>query len=154
MWKHGLACAAFLALMGPAHAQLYNYLPPAEYDHPYEGELWVRVAPTEEDIPKLCNRTSEVACTLHPVAGKVCEMWITPDLTKHPDMSLAFIVRHEVGHCNGWPGDHPNAVKTRMDLDWGQPKWPAHTHFLPAYRGKPICVTPEWKKEPCERRSR
>ena len=66
-------------------------------------------------------------------------------------MNYALTLRHELAHCNGWPADHPGAKKVQVDTKVEMPKLPASTKELPAY--PPIvCVTPDWKSEPCESR--
>jgi len=41
--------------------------------------------------------------------------------------NLALALRHELGHCNGWPNDHPDGRATGFDESVTMPKLPAAT---------------------------
>ena len=76
-------------------------------------------------------------------------------------------MRHELAHCNGWK--HPedtNGRKFNVGDNWDEaegakwvvastkasmPNLPASTKILPAFPPV-VCVTPEWKQEPCAKR--
>jgi hypothetical protein len=92
-------------------------LPPLEYDYPYEGKLVITRAdqfmidracpkPTRQGTKILgCaylgkNENGEDQCWLIIANDKIIEGW-------HWVYETVF--RHEQGHCNGWPNDHPNA---------------------------------------------
>src|SRR5262245_22654434 len=88
-------------------------LPPLEYDHPYQGPVVVYRAADQEDMRQKCNRTD--LPPFIPIFG--CS-WAAND--KHPCLIVVgddatitkwgwtrnIVLRHEVGHCNGWPQDH------------------------------------------------
>lgn len=87
-------------------------MPPARYDVPYTGPLIEHVL-TLEQIDKICSgmgvrksqgqvifgcaRGTETPCVIYipKIAG-----YITAE-------DQAKVRRHELAHCNGWPGDHP-----------------------------------------------
>lgn len=90
---------------------LYGWLwaapPPERYDFPYKGKLEVlRVG--EAEANRICrakevSRTGRVGgCALYYSQTK-CIIVLNVEST----MSQASILRHEMGHCNGWPFHHP-----------------------------------------------
>jgi hypothetical protein len=85
-------------------------LPPPEYDHPYTGKLTVLKEPNYAFIRYVCADTpNPVACsfrTYDTASGETlsCLILLGPK-TWDDERAL----RHEMGHCNGWSGDHPGA---------------------------------------------
>jgi len=93
--------------------------PPPEFDKPYEGVLVVHRTPIA-DIEKMCidiYGRSAHACNFRIPGysdGKIarppaCIILLPPDevIDQHRE-DAKDIIRHETGHCNGWPPDHPN----------------------------------------------
>jgi hypothetical protein len=97
----------------------YRNLPPAEYDHPYEGRLRTIEVRSMETVSYLCKRAvRHLAYVLIPKVAIGCA--IRSDLVKldpnadcvifHAPESqlqrlggtLNVLIRHELGHCNGW----------------------------------------------------
>ena len=85
-------------------------LPPVEYDHEYTGKLTVLKEPTYVFIRHVCADTpNPIACsfrTYDSASGETisCLIMLGPDT-----WSDERAMRHEMAHCNGWPGDHPGA---------------------------------------------
>jgi hypothetical protein len=91
--------------------------PPAKYDHPFDGVLRVDrdMHDCDEDMgPK----KARLACTTGRVAyydaekiddtKSLCIIHMLPDEElRARGFTSEMILRHEVGHCNGWPEDHP-----------------------------------------------
>ena len=48
---------------------------------------------------------------------------VDDDVMRKWGWTTGMLLRHEIGHCNGWPGDHPDQR--------GLP-WPT-THWVPDY---------------------
>ena len=101
--------AIALALMTTAaHAQT---VPPPEYDRPYRGHLTVERIATHAALLAACRRwagSNIIGCAYR--SGDSCRVVIVTDnLLKAANSTRARIMRHELGHCNGWPGDHPGA---------------------------------------------
>jgi hypothetical protein len=113
-WGNRIAVAAVLAAVlaaadaaaDPAVSYLHSFLPPPEYDKPYTGKLTKRFAPLA-DIPKLCGGPGKFACAR--VGSDACDIVIA-ELGGTITLALQnVLIRHELGHCNGWPGDHPRS---------------------------------------------
>jgi len=158
MKKALLTSIAALFLTGAAHAKehipadWYNWLPPAEYDKPFTGKLIIRRFETEEEIAQICKGTSRVACTARSIDHKTCYLFIAnDDVIRRNRGSYAFTVRHELGHCNGWTQNHEGKRQAPIN-SVGMPTLPKDVEILPSY--PPIvCVTPDWKQEPCKSRN-
>ena len=137
----------------PAPTRIYfNYIPPPEFDKPYTGKLIIRRFETEEEIERMCKGSSKYACAPHSIDLKTCYLFILNDSgLRRNHIPWAFVLRHELGHCNGWSKDHENKRKVQM-VDVKTPPLPPDTTILPQYPPV-VCVTPEWKQEPCKDRN-
>ena len=102
---------SIIALLIATEAQA-QYLPPPEFDRPYEGRLYYEVVPGQEYVRKACPGAKfggpALACTIC-FAG-ICVIVIVSDeeiraAGHDPDI----VRRHEIGHANGWPAHHPGA---------------------------------------------
>ena len=85
-------------------------LPPTEFDRPYAGKLTVLKEDHYAFIRHVCRDTpNALACsyrTYDSVSGETLSCLIMLGPVAHNDEQ---VLRHEMGHCNGWPGDHPGA---------------------------------------------
>jgi hypothetical protein len=85
-------------------------LPPVEFDRAYEGKLTVLKEDNYVFIRHVCSDVpNAIACsfrTYDSVSGETlsCLIMLGPDVW---DDERA--LRHEMAHCNGWPGNHPGA---------------------------------------------
>lgn len=119
-----LQCLALLLVCSPAFASM----PPKGYDHPYAGKLPKhRVA--YGNAYAMCDKISMrrfgthypmsfamidgrklYGCTIKNKDGTKPEIVYSYDPTgKDPKMEDNTF-RHERGHANGWPSNHPNAL--------------------------------------------
>ena len=101
---------------------LWKWFPPAEYDKPYEGVLMTQRLPFDQ-LRKVCA-PGQMACAMPITVGPNGSGWQI-SLTGNRAACLIIMpsdsylwehhqdpkdtIRHETGHCNGWPGDHPNS---------------------------------------------
>jgi hypothetical protein len=150
----------FLAT-GAAHAaekrqvRYLNILPPVEFDKPYTGELEIVRFATSQEIKAVCKGSSEYACTGRLANGARCILFMLLDKQLGDHLrgnAIAFVFRHELGHCNGWPADHKNGRKVFMNMHIAMPTMPSVIKELPAFPPV-VCVTPDWKLEPCKNRN-
>jgi hypothetical protein len=103
-------------------------LPPAEYDHPYTaGRLFVTMVDSQADVRDKCESTRQLDVALG-CSGKThlksdpsvkgCHIVIAnKEVIEAAGYVYDLVLRHEIGHCNGWPGDHPNAQPWE---DWAE----------------------------------
>jgi hypothetical protein len=86
--------------------------PPARWDHPYRGILIV-VPGSAARIAKECGSPYLWACTFGNIKGR-CKVFISKvGVVAEGEGAVdregyANLLRHEIGHCNGWPGGHPH----------------------------------------------
>lgn len=80
-------------------------MPPARYDHPYRGRLQTYYGGSEW-LAFECRTGGRVigGCALRARKGQ-CSVYINSDFDKEYQKA---VLRHEIGHCNGWPRNHPN----------------------------------------------
>jgi len=112
-----------LAPAPPPLQTRFPILPPPEYDRPYDGDLTIRVVPTFEALRVACNvyNPAMLACARHN--AKSCIVYLVEDeLMRERGWNTGLLLRHEIGHCNGWPSDHPDERKLPTPL----------THWVPA----------------------
>jgi hypothetical protein len=144
-------------------------LPPPQYDKPYNGELEIQFFSNAADVDQACKGKGEsIGCTWIPADHKPCRMFLaTEELAKRKGKNYAFVLRHELAHCNGWR--HPKTTegqKFKLGQTWDNaeggkwiaadtkmpmPKLPVLTRILPA-SPPVVCVTPDWQPESCEDR--
>jgi hypothetical protein len=84
--------------------------PPTRFDHPYSGTMIIHRLP-QAQIVKTCadviGKRSMIqhGCSSLPKDNR-CEIWIVEKT--YMGASPESVLRHEIGHCNGWPGNHPD----------------------------------------------
>jgi hypothetical protein len=148
--------------------------PPSKYLVPYEGNLEIQYFSDYKTLLDACPHSLDgastgstiSACTKPSINHKTCTIYVlTEETQKRISANLARTLRHELAHCNGWY--HPVATKQFLEGDiWPEaegakwvrssikvpmPKFPASTRILPA-SPPVVCVTPDWKQEPCSDR--
>jgi hypothetical protein len=104
-------------------------LPPAAYDRPFDGYQEVVRPKTEQELREQCDGAKfgptlgPMACSMKLVNRKApslkgCRIVINSDeYLKKYGIPYDVVLRHELGHCNGWPSDHPGALPF---VDWAE----------------------------------
>jgi hypothetical protein len=151
-----LALVATTSAQAQQKMRFTTSLPPVEYDKPYVGELTIRRFSTEQELryacPKVDFKYHALACAGRmPNDTSRCNIYMVTDkILKAAGFGLAVVLRHELGHCNGWVG-HAGGRRVSANADVAMPALPALMQELAAY--PPIvCVTPDWKPESCTNR--
>src|SRR5262245_36134770 len=86
-------------------------LPPEEYDKPYWGTLTIEQDVPQDQIRAACvggklPTAFALACSFKIMVGR-CHIMIAPEADiKARGYAVDTVMRHEIGHCNGWPADH------------------------------------------------
>jgi hypothetical protein len=90
----------------------WRALPPEEFDRPYQGILTITRG-NAEVMQKECPKTPfpiALGCARRATLNGepyTCRVWVVEDSILQPTgWTYEIVLRHEVGHCNGWPGDH------------------------------------------------
>lgn len=84
-------------------------LPPPEFDYVYEGDLTIVMVKTVEELLILCNveHQNTLACSIRAYDGKSCVIiMVDDDLMRRRGWTSGLLLRHEMGHCNGWTQAH------------------------------------------------
>ena len=96
------------------------HLPPIEYDKPFVGTVIENAAKDMDDMANLCGVDPEAGGKLlgcarkftHPTGERRCYIYIMPDsYLKQFAVTYDAVRRHEIAHCNGWPGSHPRPLE-------------------------------------------
>jgi hypothetical protein len=114
---HGGALALLLAAVpASAHGQVMQgdrILPPKEYDKPYtDGFLVIRQGETMQEMTRFCPMQPpfgypRLACSYQYAKSAGCVVFVaTDDMIKSYGIDPTAVMRHELGHCNGWPSTH------------------------------------------------
>jgi hypothetical protein len=86
----------------------YMILPPVEYDRYYEGNLTIRMVNTLEELRERCNAINPLMLACSFRYEKNCVIYLVEDsIMRKRGWTTGLLLRHEIGHCNGWPSDHP-----------------------------------------------
>lgn len=88
-----------IILLAVASTMAHANLPPKRFDHPYKGKLKVTYL-GKTAMRFVCG--GAIACAYG--GGRSCHIYLPKFKTPDP---LWMIRRHEIGHCNGWPANHP-----------------------------------------------
>jgi hypothetical protein len=83
--------------------------PPAQYDHPYHGQV-IEQRLSQFQLMQLCHGPAP-ACAW--VSKGVCHVALPVD--EKNSRVVAIMRRHEVAHCNGWPPHHPGGHWVELD---------------------------------------
>src|SRR5262249_29811334 len=116
--KLAIAIAALLMATSAAHAAQRQVVvtktrmvpiwlaPPPAYDKPYEGNLEIKLFASFADLQIACKGAAggEVgACAGWSLDHKTCMISaMSEQLTRQQGRNYAFMLRHELAHCNGW----------------------------------------------------
>jgi len=90
--------------------------PPARYDHPFNGAVDVQYLPQPQVIIECAklfkdHKIKDTAAYTQRGCSAVtnpntCKMFIVD--SPYRGATPEAIKRHEIGHCNGWPANHPD----------------------------------------------
>lgn len=85
--------------------------PPAQYDHEYDGDWQIKHFSSLEKLQAYCSMQQAYACSLYGEGYCVTALPTVGTMMSdgHPLTVQGYknIKRHERGHCNGWPPNHP-----------------------------------------------
>lgn len=92
-------------------AERKEWNPPKKYDHPFKGTLDYQEMPQKQLVSACEALLKPLGIKVHSnqrgcsyVQGNKCHV-ISIDTVFNGTTPQA-VLRHETGHCNGWPADH------------------------------------------------
>jgi len=109
-FRKALAILAALTAATPAMAQ--KVIPPVEFDHPYRGDFVILRLKDQAEIRANCGPTTlpyHLGCGQRATSGICVMILATDEFIRSKGWSPEIVLRHEIGHCNGWPADHKGA---------------------------------------------
>jgi len=97
----------------------FMILPPPEYDHEYEGDLAIKMVDTLGELYVLCMTRNPymLACSLQNSRSCLVIM-VNDEIMRKRGWTTGLLLRHEIGHCNGWSGDHPGQRYLLTSTHW------------------------------------
>jgi hypothetical protein len=111
-----LAISLAMANIAMAGKNDPEWNPPTRFDHAYSGQLTVRYLPQKQVVTACAKLFAEykVAAKSFPnqhgcsaITSPTSCIVIVVDKTYALATPKA-VLRHEIGHCNGWPASHPD----------------------------------------------
>jgi hypothetical protein len=89
----------------------FPQLPPIEFDHIPDQVVTIKDVPSEAELRKVCRwPPSDGTTTIVGCADirdpRVCRIYLGPR-PEWSGLTRNLVIRHELGHCNSWPPDHP-----------------------------------------------
>jgi len=90
-----------------------DILPPETYDRPYKGNISVSIANSVEELQKRCDLTTPkmIACAWVDFKGTCTIVRRDDQHLAAMAMPIAWVLKHEMAHCNGWGKDHAGMRK-------------------------------------------
>jgi hypothetical protein len=114
----------FVWYQGECHPAASPFVPPpAIYDGKYVGRKTINVAKDMKEMADFCYPADQadrvLGCAFRfvdRVTGDArdtrCYIYLAPESyirTQYRGLATPEnVLRHELAHCNGWPGDHPH----------------------------------------------
>jgi hypothetical protein len=163
MMRGNLISAVMLIALSPAALARDATItaPPPEYDIPYHRILTIWRVPSVEAMRFIYHDKDPHASGLAFTApdprwpgtpALTCDIYIVDDITlRRHGWDYAWILRHELAHCNGWGVNHAGGKQVPSDTKATMPQLPASTKYLPAYPAV-VCITPAREVEDCGKR--
>jgi hypothetical protein len=93
-----------------------KYIPPAKYDHAFDGPLVVIEWGTPQETADKCGLKPSVPsnhivgcawpAAVSPIPGSCVILHAYEKDLERFGLTVNGVLRHEIAHCNGWPSDH------------------------------------------------
>ena len=90
-----------------------DILPPEAYDRPYKGHTSIAIANSKEELQEKCNLTTAkmIACAWVDYKGTCTIVRRDDKFLEAMAMPVAWVLKHEMAHCNGWDKSHSGMRK-------------------------------------------
>jgi hypothetical protein len=138
-----------------------NELPPPQFDHATKKPVTVVDVASEAELRERCGWTTRdvhsilVGCSAP--SEVICKIFLGPPQTERTGVTRNVVLRHEIGHCEGWPADHPNPkAPLQLAADEGvapvdgadAPPPPPRRYPRPRYHEPPVYGPPPYAPPP------
>jgi hypothetical protein len=104
----------------PTVPKQHRIFPPAEYDHYYEGDLTIKIVDSLEELREVCQLEGSqlLACSTRNHSSCIIVM-VKDEIMRQRSWTTGMLLRHEMGHCNGWGADHTG----ERSISWLTSHW-------------------------------
>lgn len=97
--------------------QLEAILPPIQYQGEPAMEVvlhhhWTPLAGRHTAVTLPIQGEALLARITQQLFGR-CHIWINQYLYEANPLAYAAVLKHEYGHCNGWPPNHPRGFESK-----------------------------------------
>lgn len=80
------------------------FMPPKKFDHPFKGKVYIHYQGLTRII--LASLGGWAYTPIPPPGAKECHMFIPKTGWYVNEEGQKALIRHEMGHCNGWSPNH------------------------------------------------
>jgi hypothetical protein len=106
----------------PQPKRQFYILPPVEFDHHYEGDLTIMMVNDLGELKAACGIHDQpliLACAFP--RSKACLIILVRDeIMRQRGWNTGLLLRHEIGHCNGWVAHEGQRAITWPTTYWAQ----------------------------------
>jgi len=104
----------------PVPTPTYKIFPPAQFDHYYEGDLTIKIVNSLEELHEICriDNPKLLACSQRNQSSCVIVL-VKDEIMRQRMWTTGMLLRHEIGHCNGWSADHEG----ERSISWPTSHW-------------------------------
>lgn len=93
--------------------KIKHQIPPPQYDHAVKGAVQITDVETTERLLEVCRGafipSGAILVGCAQVTPELCRIYLGP-IPSWTGITRNINLRHELGHCIGWPADHPDAA--------------------------------------------
>jgi hypothetical protein len=116
--RSGDTKAPFVKPVAPTPA--HRIFPPAQYDHYYEGDLTIKIVNSLEELHEVCQLDNPqlLACSTRNEWSCIIVL-VKDEVMRKRSWTTGMLLRHEIGHCNGWGADHAG----ERSISWPTIHW-------------------------------
>lgn len=114
MKRSAIALAALLLTGNAIAGESLSFRPPVRFAGAYDGKLSVERLKPRNAIQRCFEMTGKrpkYGCAIRAIDLSWCLVVIPNKIVRRPHgnfMRPREVLRHELGHCNGWPAHHPH----------------------------------------------
>jgi hypothetical protein len=111
------------AFVRPIPTPTHKIFPPPGFDHQYDGDLTIKIVDTLEELHRICqiDNPKLLACSKRNEWSCIIVM-VKDEIMRQRNWTTGLLLRHEIGHCNGWGADHAGERSISFPtIHWAHP---------------------------------